>query len=96
MTYDNATCNGDHAVMLWGDIGDWSGYLGDVGPDCNLGSTGSDSFVFSGNNAWFIPVWVDSGSAAGHSGFATSGPRTWTAAGLCDTTSDDPSDAVCD
>jgi hypothetical protein len=41
-------------------------------------------------------IWVNADDAAGHPGFSSSGSRTWGAAGLCGTVTDDPSDMVCD
>ena len=96
VTYDPLTCAGDRVIIVWGNLGDWSGYQGDVGGDCDLGTSGTGSFEFSGDNVWFNLVWVNGDGAAGHPGLATSAPRSWTAAGLCGALSDDQSDAVCD
>jgi len=94
--YDASTCGGDHAVMVWGQIGDWSGYQGDVGATCDLGSSGNGSFDFAGDNVWFNLIWVDGTDVAGHPGFDAAGPRNWSALGLCGVQSDDHSDATCD
>ena len=96
MTYDAATCAGQRAVMVWGTLGDWGAYVGDVGAGCDLGNSGSGSFDFPGTNAWFNLIWVNPDDAAGHPGYATPGPRPLTAAGLCSITTDDPSDPTCD
>ncbi len=96
MTYDNVTCSGDHAVLLWGSLGNFGAYQGDVGAACDVGHDGSASVSFPGTNVWFNLVWVNAGSEAGHPGFATQGPRTWSAVGLCGVTDDDIADAGCD
>ena len=96
VTFDNGTCSSDHAVMLWGDIGDWNGYQGDVGSGCDVGNDGSDNFFFSGDNVWFNLIWVNESDAAGHPGYTDGPPRTWTASGHCSVSADDFSDLVCD
>ena len=90
-SFDVVTCSDDHAVMLYGHLGDFSGYGGAV-TNCDLGATGSADFDISIANVWFNLVWVNSEAAGGHPGYG----RTWPAAGLCGITSDDHSDTVCD
>ena len=94
--YDNTTCGSERAVMLQGDIGDWSDYQGAVGLDCNLGNSGSGSFTFSGDDVWFNLIWVNADGAAGLPGYSSETPRTWSAAGHCAVSSDDTSDPLCD
>jgi len=94
ITFDAATCSDDHAVVLRGNFGDFTAYQGAVATGCDAGGTGTAAFTQSGSY-WFNVVWVNAADTAGHPGLATSGPRTWTAAGFCAVTSDDASDQVC-
>ena len=92
---DSATCSSSHAVMLYGNIGSWGAYQGAVG-GCDIGSGPTATITTPDGSIWFNVIWVNNAGAGGHPGFASSGPRTWSAAGLCGLVSDDPSDAVCD
>ncbi len=94
ISFDVATCSGDHAVVLYGNMGDFSTYQGEVVTGCDAGSTGTASFNQSGSY-WFNVIWVTGGDAAGYPGDATAGPRSWSATGMCNVTSDDTSDDVC-
>lgn len=96
VVYDVTTCAGQRTAMLWGSLGDFTAFEGDVGPDCDLGREGSGSFDFPGTDAWFLLLWVDPSERAGHPGLASAGPRSLAAAGLCGVAGDDPADAVCD
>jgi hypothetical protein len=95
VTFDTATCSDDHAIVVYGNIGDFSGYQGTVDAGCNLGSAGSTTFTHAGGNVWFNILWVTTDSKAGHPGYGTGGTRLWNAVGLCGAASDDPSDLVC-
>jgi hypothetical protein len=94
ITFDTATCSDNHAVVLRGNFGNFTGYQGAVATGCNAGNTGTASFTQSGSY-WFNVVWVSAGYVAGYPGTATSGPEPFTAAGFCGVTSDDASDQVC-
>jgi hypothetical protein len=94
ISFDVATCSSDHAVVLYGNVGNFSGYQGAVTTGCDAGNTGTATFTQSGSY-WFNVIWVNADDAAGYPGDASSGPRTWTATGLCAVTSDDQSDDVC-
>lgn len=96
-TWDSTTCSSDHAIIVYGAIGDFTGYDGAVTSGCDLGANGAagDDFTMDGDNVWFNVIWVNSAGVAGHPGLATSGARTWNASGLCSATSDDHSDTVC-
>jgi len=94
ITFDTATCSDDHAVVVFGNIGDFSSYQGQVAAGCNAGNTGTASFNQSGSY-WFNVIWVNGNNAAGYPGDASAGPRTWSASGLCAVASDDQSDQEC-
>jgi hypothetical protein len=95
ITFDNATCSDDHAVVLWGDIGDYSGYQGTVDVGCDIGAGLNALVTHVGSDIWFNVVWVTAGDAAGLAGFDSSGSRTWNASGLCNVTTDNTTDNVC-
>jgi len=82
LTYQTA-CAGDEAIVVYGNLGDFSGYTGGLtSPDTASGSTTVDA---SGVDlVWFNVVWVKHG-IAGHPGWANDGSsstqRTWNAAG---------------
>ena len=63
---------------------------------CDLGAGPTATVVHAGDDVWFNVIWVNEDDAAGHPGFASSGPRSWDAAGLCGVASDDPADGACD
>jgi hypothetical protein len=92
---DNLTCADDHAVVLYGNLGDFTGYQGAVDVGCDIGSGQSTSVTHTGSNVWFNVIWVNVDDAGGSPGFETGGARGWTATGLCGVTADDPSDNVC-
>jgi hypothetical protein len=92
--FDAATCSADHAVVVYGTLGDYGDYQG-APAGCNLGATGAGTVTLPPGSVWFNVIWVNDAGAAGHPGFSSAGARGWTAAGLCGVTSDDPSDAVC-
>ena len=94
ITFDVGTCSDDHAVVLYGDIGNFGGYQGAVATGCNAGSSGSATFSQAGS-IWFLVHWVNGNNVAGSAGDATAGERTYTAAGLCGVVSDDTSIQVC-
>jgi hypothetical protein len=93
VTYDAVTCSSEKVIILYGNIGTWTGYEG-----CALtngGNSGSTLMNSSGqSNVWYNIVWT-SGTTAGHPGFATSGARTWTVGTLCGMTTDDASHSSC-
>ena len=94
ITFDVGTCNSDHAVVLYGDIPDFSNYQGAVTTGCDAGNRGAATFNQAGS-IWFLMHWVDAGNTAGFPGDATAGARTYTATGLCSVTADDTSDQTC-
>lgn len=94
VSIDNATCSSNRAVVLYGGIGNYTGYQGAV-TGCDLGAGPIGTIVAPAGSVWFNVIWVNDAGAAGHPGFSNSGARTWPAAGLCGSTSDDASDAVC-
>jgi hypothetical protein len=95
VTIDNATCDSNHAVVLYGTLGNYGGYQGAV-TGCNIGTGPTASFTAPAGNVWFNVVWVNDGGAAGSPGSSSTGPRTWPAAGLCGVIDDDTTDPVCD
>jgi hypothetical protein len=95
VTYDIATCQSNHAVVLYGTLGSFGDYTGTVDSGCNVGATGAADFSIAATNVWFNVVWATSSNTAGHPGFATSGARTWPANGHCGVTGDDSSDTSC-
>ena len=95
VTFDSATCSSDHAAVLFGTLGNFGDYAGEVDSGCNAGSTGAADFSVAASNVWFNLVWVDSSGAGGHPGFATSGARTWLASGLCSIATDNPARSTC-
>ncbi len=54
------------------------------------------TFTAPPGNVWFNVLWVNEAGAAGSPGSSSTGPRTWSAAGLCGVIDDDTSDPVCD
>jgi hypothetical protein len=94
ITFDTSTCSDDHAVVVYGSMGDFSAYQGEVATGCDAGATGTASFNQSGSY-WFNVIWVNGNNTAGSPGAATDGARTWTASGLCGVASDDQQDQVC-
>ncbi len=95
VTIDNATCSANRAVVLYGSLGNFSGYQGAV-TGCDIGAGPNATITAPAGNLWFNVVWVNDAGAAGHPGFSSTGSRTWNAAGLCGVIDDDPSDAACD
>jgi hypothetical protein len=96
VTVDSATCSGSRAVVVYGNVGDYSSYQGAVDSGCDLGTGPTSIVTHAGDDVWFNVIWVNEEDAAGHPGFDSTGSRSWDAAGLCGVVSDDPSDAVCD
>ena len=95
VTLDNTHCQGHHAVILAGALGNFSGYQW-VPTGCALtAGAGSGTITDTHTNAWYIAVWSTSGGTAGAPGNASDRERTWKAQGLCSVTADDPGDAVC-
>jgi hypothetical protein len=94
VAYDASTCTAEKAILLYGNLGTWTGYAGCA--DSDLGDTGQDGAVnVSGlSNVWFNIVWTN-GTTAGHPGFATSGTRLWTVGTLCGMAEDDFSHSNC-
>nr|MCU0253100.1 hypothetical protein [Acidobacteriota bacterium] len=95
VTIDNATCSSNQAVVVYGTLGNFSGYQGAV-TGCNVGTGPAATFTAPPGNVWFNVVWVNDAGAAGSPGSSSTGPRTWSAAGLCGVIDDDTSDPVCD
>jgi hypothetical protein len=96
VTIDNATCSADHAVVLYGTLGNFTGYQGAVTTGCDLGAGPSGTVTQAGDMLWFNVIWVNADDDGGYPGDATAGARSWSAAGLCGVVSDDTSDPVCD
>jgi hypothetical protein len=94
VTIDNTTCSSARAVVVYGSLGSFSGYQGSVA-GCDIGTGPTATITAPPGNVWFNVIWVNEVGAAGHPGFGTSGPRTWSASGLCGVIADDPSDGVC-
>ena len=71
VTYDTSPCSTSKAVILYGNLGDFSAYVGSAQDDAGSGgaavidSTGLDS-------VWFNIVWT-SGTTAGHPGYEFDG-----------------------
>lgn len=95
-TIDNVTCSASRAVVVYGNVGDYSGYQGAVDSGCDLGTAPTSTVSHAGDNVWFNVIWVNPDYAAGHPGYSSTGSRSWDAAGLCGVVTDDTSDAVCD
>ncbi|MBP7146427.1 MAG: S8 family serine peptidase [Acidobacteria bacterium] len=93
VTYDAQTCSAQKLVVLYNALGTWDGYAGCAQPDGgNAGSTTIDSTGQA--NVWYNLVWTD-GATAGHPGFGSADPRTWTAGSLCGVTDDDHTRTTC-
>ena len=97
VTYDATHCTGERAVILYGTIGSYSGYVGCA--QTNAGNTGTTTVNTTGlDNVWFNIVWAN-GTTAGNPGNGYNGtadvPRTWPAAGRCGITQDDAGHATC-
>ena len=97
ITIDAGTCADDHAVVLYGNLGDFSGYQGAVDSGCDISTGPMATLQHAGSDVWLNVVWVNVDDVAGHPGFdSTDATRLWNAAGLCGVVSDDASDATCD
>jgi hypothetical protein len=94
VTIDDATCSSTRAVVLFGNIGNYTGYQGAV-TGCDLGTGPTGTITAPSGSVWFNVVWVNDAGAAGHPGSSSEGSRDWSSAGLCGVVEDDPSDAVC-
>jgi PKD repeat protein len=101
VTYDVSACSGQKAIILYGDLGDYSGYRGCAQSDAGHAGTATID-ASSLNNVWFNIVWthvVPDGWVAGHPGYGYSGtasvPRSWNAAGFCGVTEDNHGDGTC-
>jgi len=97
VTYDAMSCATPKAMILYGNIGSYSGYAGCAqGNAGNAGLTTIDGTAL--NNVWFDILWGN-GTTAGHPGFAFDGvhdiARTWKAAGQCGLTADDQTRGTC-
>jgi len=95
ITVDNAACQGDHVVILAGAIGNWSGYQWAPSGCAFSTGSGTGTITETNPNVWYIAVWSTSGGVGGNPGDASSGERTWPAAGFCSIAGDDPGDQVC-
>jgi hypothetical protein len=90
VTFDASHCAGQKAVILYGAIGNFSGYTGTA--QCGGGDTGSTTIDSTGmSNVWFNILW-ENGTVAGHPGYAFGGTaneaRTWPSIGRCDIATD--------
>jgi hypothetical protein len=96
ITVDNTSCRGDHVAVLAGALGNFSGYQwAPAGCAFASGGAGTGTIIEHNPNVWFIAVWVTSDGIAGNPGDSSSGGRTWSAAGYCSVSGDDPGDLVC-
>ena len=98
VSYGVVPCSDQKAIILYGTLGDFSGYQGCAQGDAgNLGSATIDATSLG--SVWFNIVWTN-GATGGHPGYGfdagTSVERSWNAAGFCGVTTDDHSDKVCD
>jgi hypothetical protein len=91
---DDTTCSSTRAVVLFGNIGNYTGYQGAV-TGCDIGGGPTGTFTAPSGSVWFNVLWVNDTGAAGHPGTGSGGSRTWDAAGFCGVVADDPSDATC-
>jgi hypothetical protein len=91
-TWDAVTCNTTGAIIVYGTIGDYSGYVGSV--DCAAGSSGSKIFTPPSGSVWFNIVWKNN-NVAGHPGYSSAGERSWSSIGLCSVSSNDMADNAC-
>lgn len=86
VTFDAATCAGQKAVILYGNIGNFASYQGVA--QCDGGSTGATTVDSEGlNNVWFNILW-ENGTITGHPGYKFNGASYETrpdlyAAGFC-------------
>jgi fibronectin-binding autotransporter adhesin len=97
VTYDAAHCLAEKAVILYGNLGNFSDYQGCA--DNDAGNDGTASFDSSGlNNVWFNIIWTN-GTTGGHPGYGFDGvgqmARTWTMGTLCGMTGDNHGQATC-
>jgi hypothetical protein len=95
VTVDNATCHGDHIVILAGAIGNWSGYQWAPAGCAFATGAGAGTITDAHQNAWYVAVWATGSGVAGNPGSSSIGDRTWSAAGYCSISGDDPGDQVC-
>ncbi len=95
VSVDTVACSSHHVVIVGGALGNYAGYQWAPGGCAFAAGAGSGTITETHPNAWFNAVWVTSGGTGGSPGRSSSGDRTWTAAGLCGVTGDDPGDAVC-
>ncbi len=98
ITWDSSTCNSDHAVLLYGNLGTWNSYAGAV-TGCNVGSNGATGadFELNNTNVWLNLIWVNSDGVGGYPGVNSQGQkRNLNAAGLCGVTSENHDDNMCD
>jgi len=98
VTYGTFPCASSTAVILYGNIGDYSNYASSALDDA--GSAGTALFNSTGmQNVWFNIIWTSEGTA-GHPGYACEGAidveRSWEAAGLAGLTDDDHSANSCE
>ena len=83
-------------MVVYGNIGDYSGYQGEVDSGCDIGTGPNATINHTGSNVWFNVIWVNSLGEPGHPGFSSAGERTWSATGLCGAAGDNQSDSTCD
>jgi len=98
VTYGTSPCSASKAVILYGNLGDFSAYAGSALDDA--GSSGTAVIDGAGlDNVWFNIVWT-SGNTAGHPGHEFTGgvdvERDWNATGFAGLTADDHSSDVCE
>ncbi len=91
VTYGTSPCSGAKAVIVYGALGDYSGYMGCA--QSNAGNSGTATIAAAGlSNVWFNILWT-SGTTAGRPGYGSNGTadveRSWNAAGFCGVTTDD-------
>ncbi len=97
VTYDAGACVAQNAIILYGNLENFSTYQGCA--QSNAGNSGTTSFDASAlENVWFNIVWTN-GTTAGHPGYGSSATvdveRSWNAAGLCGVMADDHGRDAC-
>ena len=97
VTYGVIPCSDQKAIILFGNMGDFSSYAGCA--QSNAGNAGTATLDASSlGSVWFNIVWTN-GTTGGHPGYGFNGTadveRTWNSAGFCGVAADDHSDKTC-
>ena len=103
VTYDTTTCSSHHAIVLFGELSDFSQYADDLPVNgeasCNL-TTDGDQFDSSAQaDVWYDILWVNASGAVGHPGHlfydGADASRSLTPGGRCSTTTPPSYDPTC-